>query len=146
MLKPEFVAIGMDAMDKWDLIARMAHLIGKSDKITDEDDLLEKLIEREKNMTTGLGHRMAIPHAMSEGVKEIVVGAATLKEPIDFESFDFEDIDVIFIIASPIDRDKKYMTILSQIAKLFSNPDFGKVLIAAKTPQEFIEIIADAGV
>ena len=140
-LDPNLIEIGIKAKDKWELIEHMANLLAKSGKIGDVKKFHEKLLERERTMTTGLGHGMAIPHALCDCVEQIVIAAGTLAEPIDFESFDFEPIYVIFSIASPEDRDKRYMHYLSRIARLFSRPGFAQQLARAKSPQEFIEII-----
>ena len=144
ILQPELIEIGLIAEDKWKAIEKMAKILAKSKNICDVDELYKKFLEREKNMTTGLGHGVGIPHAMSETVNDLTVAAATLSEPLDFESFDFKPISVIFAIASPIDRDKRYMIILSQIARLFDEPGFSEKLAAANTSDEFIEIIEDA--
>ncbi len=141
LIKPELVEIGIKSGDKWELIEHMAHLLAKSGNITDIEKLHEKLVERERTMTTGLGHGMAVPHAMCDCVKELTIAGGTLAEPLDFESFDFQPIYVIFSIASPEDRDKRYMHYLSKLARLFSQPDFAKTLGSARTPEEFIEII-----
>ena len=84
--------IGITAGDKWELIEHMAHLLAKSGKVRDVKKLHEKLLERERTMTTGLGHGLAIPHAMCDCVDELVIAGGTLAKPIDFESFDFHPI------------------------------------------------------
>jgi len=144
MLRPELIEIGLVAEDKLEILAKMAKILAKSKNIGDIDELLKNIVAREKNMTTGLGHGIAIPHAMCETVKEITIAAATIAKPLDFESFDFKPIRVIFAIASPIDRDKRYMTMLSQIARLFGERGFAEKLAAANNPDEFIEIIENA--
>ena len=142
LISPELVVIGLDASDKWDAIQKMAELLSKSDNVGSLKDLHEAMVKREHTMSTGLGHGVAIPHAICDSVKAIVVAAATLSHPLEFESLDMQPVTVIFSIASPIDRDKTYMQILAQIARLFADSSFGKKLAAAKSPQEFLKIIA----
>ena len=142
LLKSELIVLGIEAHDKWELIARMAQILGKSQSISDVEKLEQAMVEREKTMTTGLGHGVAMPHAMCDCVDDIVVAAATMKSPLDFEAIDLQPISIVFAIASPLDRDKRYMLLLSQIARLFSSHDFAGKLLSASSPDEFLEIIA----
>jgi len=143
-IQPELVLFNLESTDKWELIGLMASLLAKSGKISDEKQLGAAMLEREKTMTTGLGHGIAIPHAMSDCVESIVVAAAILEHPLDFESLDLQPISIVFAIATPVDRDKRYMMLLSEIARLFSNHEFTERLFSAKNADEFIEIICES--
>jgi len=141
LLSPTLVAIGIDPADKWDAIARMVEILAMSGKVSDCDALREAMLMRERTMTTGLGHGVAVPHASLDAVSEIIVAAATLATPLEFESLDMQPVSVIFAIACPRARGKEYMELLSQIARMFANGDFGKKLSSAANAKEFIEMI-----
>ncbi len=141
-LKPELVEISMEANDKWELIGKMTEILDRSGKIGDRATLLDKMVTRENTMTTGIGHGIAIPHAMSSGVETIVLAVATLKVPVEYESYDMKPVSVVFAIATPKDRDKKYMMLLSHIAKMFQDRELPARLCAAKSSEQLMEIIA----
>ncbi len=144
LLKPELVCIGLEAKDKWEVISKLAELLCRSGCVVDVDELRFALEERERTMTTGLGHGVAVPHAMTPAAQDIAVAAATLKEPVDFGSLDGKPVSVAFAIASPPDRDKRYMTILAQIARAFSSKTFAERLRKVETPQQFIDSLKKA--
>ena len=140
-LHPERIVIGLEAADKWDAITQLVRLLGGSPAVTDAEALLKEMTRREKTMTTGIGRGVAIPHASCDGVSEITVAAATTKEPLDFQSLDFEPVRIIFALACPGNRGKAYMELLSQIARMFKDPGFSERLAQVKTPDEFISAI-----
>lgn len=142
-LKPELVRIGLNAIDKWDVLDKMASILADSGKVHNLDELRKALYQRERTMTTGIGRAIAIPHASCSCVDEIVVAAATLTEPIDFESLDFVPVSVVFAIACPQKRGKAYMELLSQIARLFADTTSAEKIRRAKTPEEFVRIIVE---
>ena len=142
-LSPEFIEIGLEAEDKWDAIRKMIKILARTGNIKDTSALEEEMFTRERTMSTGLGHGVAIPHASSDVVEKISVAAALMKKPIDFESLDLQPVKVIFAIASPKKRGKDYMELLSQIASLFSKREFIEKILNAKTPEDFFKTILD---
>ena len=140
-MSPELIEIGLDATDKWDAIEKMVSLLAESESVNDRNALLSAMVEREHTMTTGLGHGVAIPHALTDGVSKMVVAAATLKTPIDFESLDMQPVSIVFAIGCPMERGRDYMILLSQIARLFSNEDFRETLSRAESPEDFMNAI-----
>lgn len=144
VISPALVSIGLDVSDKCDAIEKMVDLLTSSGNIDDRNALLDAMFERERTMTTGIGHGVAIPHAGIDGIREITAAAALLAKPIDFESIDFQPVSIIFAIACPAKRGKSYMEILAQIARLFSNAEFREKLVSAKTAEDFIKTIEAA--
>jgi len=143
MLSPKLVAIGLKPSDKWDAIARMVEILAAFGKVEDSDALREAMFARERTMTTGLGHGVAVPHASSDAVNEIMVAAATLASPLEFEALDMQPVSTIFAIACPTVRGKEYMELLSQIARMFADADFAKTLLSAPSAERFIEIVRE---
>lgn len=49
VLAKERIMINLDGRDKYDVLAKMTNVARASEKVTNETDLLKKVIEREKN-------------------------------------------------------------------------------------------------
>ena len=54
------------------VLAEIVDRIGVSKKIKNKEEVLEKILEREKQGSTGIGNGVAIPHARIEDLKEAV--------------------------------------------------------------------------
>jgi mannitol/fructose-specific phosphotransferase system IIA component (Ntr-type) len=63
--------------------------------------VLEDVFKREKTMSTGMQHGIALPHAKSDGVSEICAAVGVKKEGIDFDSLDGEKSRLFIMVISP---------------------------------------------
>lgn len=88
-----------------------------SDESVDVSSISEKLNERERLGSTGVGDGVAIPHAKIESITQTQVLFLKLKEPIDFSSPDKIDVDIIFAIVAPENSESEHLLILSAISK-----------------------------
>ena len=57
--------------------------------------IFDALMEREASASTGLGHGVALPHALVPGVKRISGIFLRLQPPLDFGAVDDEPVDLI---------------------------------------------------
>jgi len=71
---------------------------------------------------TSVGGGAAIPHARIAGLPRIYALFATLDHPIEFDAFDGEPVDLIFLLLSPLPSGQGYLTALAAVARLLGNP------------------------
>jgi PTS system nitrogen regulatory IIA component len=79
--------------------------------------LLERLLERERLTSTGIGKGIAIPHPRTPFAEEIqrsVVVTCFLENPIDYMAVDNRPVFVLFLLLSPTPRD--HLQILSRLS------------------------------
>ena len=94
------------------------HLSGNSDY---SETLFQKFLSREKLGSTAIGNGIAIPHCRAFGVKRIYGCLVTLKNPIDFEAFDNQPVDVIFALVVPEERNDEHLATLARVAEVLQN-------------------------
>jgi PTS system nitrogen regulatory IIA component len=81
---------------------------------------VEKAVwDREEALSTGIGNRVAIPHARLDGLRESLVVVGISKTGIDFDSPDGRLAKVIFLILTPISAPGDQLQIAAEIARLF---------------------------
>lgn len=144
VLSPLLIEIGLEAGDKWEVLEKMSKILARSGKVKDADLLHKDMVDREKICSTGLGRGVAIPHSPTDAVTEIVIAAATIKEPIDFQSADETKTRLVFAIASPKDKGPFYALALQKISKIVRMPNVNESLYASKTNEEFLQILRNA--
>ncbi|MCZ6767242.1 MAG: PTS sugar transporter subunit IIA [bacterium] len=93
-------------------------------KIKDFDRALADVIEREKVMSTGIGNGVAIPHAYTDGVSELVAGFFRTREPVDFTALDGKQVDLFFIILGPKASRRNHIKVLAKISRLLNHEEF----------------------
>jgi len=106
---------------------------------------LRALREREKLGSTGIGNGVAIPHAKTKGVKEMVVALARSKEGIEFQSIDGEPVQLVFLIVSPAAEQEQHLDMLRWMSKLGRNSDFRMFFARARNVREVQGLLREMG-
>ncbi|HEU4366181.1 MAG TPA: PTS sugar transporter subunit IIA [Candidatus Krumholzibacteria bacterium] len=121
---PETVVTDLPASDKDAVLAAIVSDLDAKGLIADADAALRDVIARERVMTTGVGHGVAIPHAYTGGVDRLVAGFYRTRTGIDFGALDSLEVDLIFIILGPRERRREHIRVLARISRLLGNADF----------------------
>ncbi len=91
----------------------------------------DNLFARERLGSTGLGHRVAVPHGRIKGLKAPLAAFVRLAEPIPFESPDGEPVNLLIFLLIPDHVTQQHLEILSEIAEMFSDEAFRTALTTA---------------
>lgn len=143
LLKLESIQLRSQVTSKKEAILQLGDLMEAGDHLSNKEEYLQAVFAREESGSTGLGQGLATPHAKSSGVKEAGLAAMTIPAGIDFDSLDGEPSRLFFMIAAPEGAADTHVELLSNLAMMIIDPDFKEALIAAKTPEEFLQLIDD---
>lgn len=113
--------------------------------IRDFERVAADVIEREKVMSTGIGKGVAIPHAYTDGVDELVAGFYRSTEGVDFEALDNEAVNLFFIILGPKASRRDHIKVLAKISRLLNHEDFRKTLREATDPADVVAVFKRFG-
>mgnify|MGYP001477938266 FL=1 len=108
----------------------------------DQNNLLEKLNEREKLGSTGIGNGIAIPHGKVNGIKKVFSLFLRTKSLIDFSSSDLVGVDIIFVIIAPEESKTDHLLALSEISKFLRNNKNKEALRKLKTAHAIFELLS----
>lgn len=144
-LRPELIAVELEAKDKWEAISKLVDLMVSANavKVEHRDKVVETVFDRERSMSTGMERGIAIPHANSSLVEEVVGAIGISKKGIPFESLDSKPAEIIILLVIPKDKFQQHVRTLAGIARLFNHDRMTNELRTAKTGQQAIEIIKD---
>lgn len=131
-----------ETLSKDELLKEMVNSIAKV-KTIDGEKFYKQILEREKAGTTGIGMGIAVPHARTESLNEIVVSIALLKKPLDFNSLDDEKVKLVILVGAPKNPCKKYLELLSDIARVFRNKSNRDSVFIAKNKEELSEALVE---
>ncbi len=144
LLKPGAVDLKVSAKNKEDVLKKAVELMAKQGNITDKDQYLKAVFAREEESTTGVGEGIAIPHGRCEGVSAPGLIAMVIPEGVDYEALDDEPVHLLFLIAANPQSGSAHIDILSKLSGMLMHEEFTNALKAAKTPEEFLQIIDNA--
>lgn len=129
---------------KEEVLKTLVDLIRKnSDSLDDEENFYHNILEREKLGSTGIGLGIAIPHARSEKIKNIVVAVGLLKYGIDFNSPDGENVKLVILVGAPKGQNREYLSLVSELMRTFRDDNMRNNVICANDYQELLEAVAE---
>lgn len=146
-LSEEFILPNIVVKHKWNLIEVMAERIVRAPAVTanpalTKEVVLNALLEREQQMSTGMGNGFAFPHARLEGLNTIAICLATLGEAIDYEALDGQKVHTACMVLAPSTRPTMALKIMAEISRLFSSCETELFLAETADPKKIYEHIA----
>ena len=108
------------------------------------EPLLRAIEERERVLSTGIGHGIAIPHAKSPLVTELVLVAGTSPAGIPFEALDGDPVRLLFLLIGPESAAGDHVKALSRIARLVRRESVREALVRAPTAAVFHQSLVEA--
>jgi len=148
-LQEEFILVGLQEKDKWRVLAEMGAFMHRVHGVREInlEDLTQSIVAREKQMSTGIGEGIAVPHARIEGGPEIRGVIAISREGIEFDAADKKQVHLLVLIATPDAHYEQHLRVLAAIAKIFGqNPELMAQILRAKNAAEVHEILQSSDV
>ncbi len=144
ILAPERTYCRLAATSKKRVLEEAAIKIAASLPEIEAEELFTKLISREKIGTTAIGHGIAIPHCRLDSCKGIVGSILTLTHAVDFQAFDNQPVNVLFVLLVPTKEVDEHLQVLAMLATKFESAAYREALINASQDSELYELaIAD---
>ncbi len=109
-----------------------------------KDELVEKVLERERKHSTGFGRGVAVPHVKHPDIREITVAIGISNEGIDFNSLDKQPVYSVFLLLSPQSRPEEHLQAMEIIFKNLSKDTFRRALRQAGSGSEVYQLLDDA--
>ena len=135
MLHPDSCQPDIPAANKQAVLEALADLALKHPAMGEVDRgiLIERLLEREEQGTTGIGSQLAIPHCQVPGLDEFVIAMATSARGVDFDAIDGKKARLFFMIIAPEGEAANHLKVLAHISRTLSLPGVRPELLAAPT-------------
>jgi fructose-specific phosphotransferase system IIA component len=140
-LKPEAVLMDLSSKDKISVIRELVEHMVTNQFARDREELFNALAKRENLESTGIGDGIAIPHARTDAVGDLVLVFARSSIGVDFSAFDGKPSYIIFLIASPENKKSEYIVALAKLSRLLRKSAVREQLRNAASDKEILEII-----
>ncbi|MXX04611.1 MAG: PTS sugar transporter subunit IIA [Gemmatimonadetes bacterium] len=143
LLDENAILVNLKATQKQEVIEELASALTASGRISDNREVLQAVLEREKIMSTGIGKGVAIPHGKCKAVDRLVGVLGIKKEGVDFQSLDEQPVYLFFLLVSPLNVSGPHIRALAHISRLLRHDNLRKQLIAAEDPRDALALIAE---
>ena len=140
VLSPGGVVLDLKASSKRQVLRALAERVAEAHAL-EPGAVLEALLEREKLGTTGIGDRLAIPHAKLEGLDHLVGVFARLQTPVGFDALDDEPVDLVFLLLAPTGAAAEHLKALAGVARIFRDDELCLALRQAPNPSIAFDLL-----
>lgn len=132
----------MQATRRWEAIGELVDVLVSTGKIHAEERELvwDSIKQREETMSTGIGFGIAIPHASSDKVQEVVAAFGRSAGGIEFESLDGQPVVFVVLFVVPKDQFQTHLRTLAAIAKFLNDKTVRDELSQATDASQILSV------
>ncbi|MCK4514540.1 MAG: PTS sugar transporter subunit IIA [Spirochaetaceae bacterium] len=141
VLGPDVVRSQLSSKTKTDAINELLGILVATGKVKDEEAARTALFERERKMSTGMQHGIAIPHGKTEAVDALIACVGVSRAGIDFESLDREPARIFIMTLSPRNRTGPHIQFLAEVSELLKSRERREAMLQASAPDELLRIL-----
>lgn len=125
-------------------IQELLEVLLAADQLSSQDyrQILQALIEREANGSTGFGKGVAVPHCQHRAVKKTALAIGRSTKGLDFNALDKAPVYSVLLLLSPANDHDRHLQAMELVFGNLQRPGFRNALRQASTPKAVLELIA----
>ncbi len=149
MLSPDLinqarVGHGLEISSKKRLLETLAELLAKDHPRLSTESVFERLLERERLGSTGLGHGVGLPHARIKDISNVLGAFVQTVHGVDYDAADGEPVDLAFALLVPETATEEHLKLLAYLAGRFNEPATRERLRGAGSAAAILDLLRAA--
>lgn len=108
------------------------------------DDLLLKIMDRERKGSTGFGKGVAVPHVKHRSITRLAAAIGISQRGVDFNALDKQPVYSVILLLSPEDRTEEHLQAMEVIFRNLSKDTFRRFLRQSSTRAEVWSLLEEA--
>ena len=142
LLAPERILLHVRSTQSIPALNEVARLLEPHPDVANFPGFYQELLARERLNTTCLGDGIALPHARTEHVKQIVIAVGRSDAGVLFENSN-QIVRLMFVLGTPKSNPGDYLMLVGSLCRLIKEPAQRAALFAAPTPEAFIATVVE---
>jgi PTS system nitrogen regulatory IIA component len=141
-LARENIFLDLAGHSKSEVISEILDGLADAGVIRDKAAALTAVMERERKMSTGLKHGVALPHGKTDSVDKLVAAVGIKRQGVEFDCADGCPAQIFIMTISPSSRTGPHIQFLAEVSKILRRSDLRERLLAARSPEDVIELFS----
>jgi PTS system nitrogen regulatory IIA component len=108
---------------------------------TSREQLLQAIFTRERRLSTGLEHGVAIPHGITNAIEEEVAAVGIFPEGVPFDAADGLPARIVILLITPELKRYRHVANLASIARQMRRRELRETLCQAKSLPDAIKAL-----
>lgn len=136
----------LNATDRDGVICELVSVLAKAGRLrgTSTEKIVNAIIKREKEASTGMGKGIAVPHVKHPAVKDVVAAIGRSSSGIDFSSLDKQPVYSVILLISPVDNPDKHLQAMESVFRHLQKERFRGFFRQSKTSEEIEDLLREA--
>lgn len=143
LLDPTRITLNVHSAKRTAAINEVARLLDGHAEVSNFQGFYNELLARERLDTTCLGNEVALPHARTEHVQQIVMAVGRSDAGVHFENGN-QTVRLMFVLGTPKSNPGDYLQVVSALCKILKDAANRKALLEAESPEAFIAAVVSA--
>jgi Kef-type K+ transport system membrane component KefB/mannitol/fructose-specific phosphotransferase system IIA component (Ntr-type) len=141
LIRQDSISLDLKGETKEAVITELVDILAVRGRLLDRDEVLRDVFRREKTMSTGMQHGIALPHGKTEGIADIAVAVGIKKKGIDFDSMDGEVSRLFILVVSPKKTSGPHVQFLAAVGAVLKDDEIRERVINAASVEEAVELL-----
>ncbi len=146
LFEAEDLLPAFDPADKWEAIGMLVDHLAARGKLPVEEaaTIRDAVLSRERSISTGMEHGIAIPHAAVDGIERVAAAMGIVRRPggLAFEAVDGQPSRLIVLLAIPRNQKLLHIRTLADVARVLGRESVRSRLLEAGTQAEAFAALA----
>ena len=138
------VKVPLEATSKDEVLRELVDLLVEDSGVSDPEEVLRVVEEREEVLSTGIGHGVALPHGKTDTCDGLAIAAGVTGTPVEFDALDEEPVRLFFLLVGPETAAGPHIKALSRISRLVRQADVRTGLMEADDSEAFLGVLHEA--
>jgi mannitol/fructose-specific phosphotransferase system IIA component (Ntr-type) len=126
---------------KIEALEALVNVLAKRPEVTDRDELLRSVLEREKVISTGIGIGLAMPHVKIPSVRNFVLAIGRSTRGIDFDSLDGHPVHIVGMIGASDKQSGEFLKVLAALVLKLKDKSLRQQVLLTPDPDKVREIL-----
>ncbi|HWE47732.1 MAG TPA: PTS IIA-like nitrogen regulatory protein PtsN [Caulobacteraceae bacterium] len=135
------IAVRVNASSKRQALATAAEIAGRRLKVKPQV-ILDALLEREAQGSTGVGQGVAVPHARLPDLDRLSAVFLKLEQPIAFDAVDDRPVDLMCVLLAPKDAGVEHLRALARISRTLRQGELREQIRHARSADAVYALMA----
>jgi mannitol/fructose-specific phosphotransferase system IIA component (Ntr-type) len=144
LLTADRIQVPLGSSTKDDLLRELVELATRGKPPATVEAILRSVHERERELSTGIGEGIAIPHGRTSVIDQIIMSAGVAPRPVDYDALDGKPVDLFFLLVGPESASGAHVKALARISRLLRRESLREQLRSAASSDAFLRIVRDA--
>jgi len=126
---------------KGEVVGELVDLLVGIGDLSDRDEVIAAILSREQTRSTGIGSGLAIPHAKSSQVSDLVMAVGVCPEPVDFDSIDDVGVRLVVLLIGPEEMTTQHIRVMTRVTAMMSLASIRGKLLKAQSADALYEVV-----